>query len=1071
MASVVSQLVKASGRFGVTSVSRTVTATQINQLNVKQTRGMAYYEKGPFSGNEVFDNTLLRNSAITYELEKAQRASAESIVPWFFDNMPRSYFRHVDAEDINKHLRAMSALQVAGVGTMPSLTLSGDNEVTYIRSDDRTGLLRSFLRELSSSVISTEEPTPVQALKAFGSNDGKMVMDIFKFSRTPYNGETPAQKTGTEKIFKYVDRLMSGEFDGVPGHAERSPMFENEALEEYFNLCSADYISISDPRRFCLQREMYEAVNGTEEVSITTDENDAWGSGSHMVTVAATNMLPQRLLEGMTEHLEAFGINIKRAHVDVLMEPDGGPLAYDVPRKFVVMTRLLLNPTKALPSWDGEQYELADVLKGIARAKWIDPFVATVFKDHMSNLGVNCLQTAELISALINSSRGPLSKIDRYAYVGTRIQDHVLDEQHLPITIDIAQLLMKRFNPEDPMDEADFLQQAEDIKAVIQTKALDDHASTILNFFVDFVTHVQATNMFNGKRMGLAMKLDPHIMHATADDNRQVPYGVYYVHGRRFDGFHVRFRDIARGGLRMVTPTIRAYEAESCRHYDENYNLAFAQQLKNKDIPEGGSKGVVLIRPSMTVKPEILTRKCVKAYNDCLLDLIGGDDVQDLIVRRDGIKDTLYLGPDEQIIPEDIAWMTERAKQRNYFNGNAYISSKATNGINHKDYGVTSEGVNVFMEVALNRVLGINPKTTPFTVKLTGGPDGDVAGNMIKMNREYGDNVKVVAIADGFGAAEDPNGLDMTELLRLFKEARSIVDYNPALVDNETSFVHDASTSQGAFARNTMHNRVEADVFVPGGGRPETIGEGNYKAFLKEDGTPSSSLIVEGANLFLTPAARSLLFGHGAYAVKDSSANKCGVIVSSYEIISAMLMDEEEFVDNKEDIVEDVQDKIKELARLEAELLFDESDKDKTQQLPDLSLRISNAIIKVSDAVHKEIENADFSDFDDILHAHLPSKIAEIAFDRIHDRVPRPYLRNIIAKRLGTTLVYREGLAYAEQHEGSNLAKIAIQYGSAQRIMDELVSESESTDPEVEKAWKKKMMNLLKRGSPRLLID
>ena len=120
--------------------------------------------------------------------------------------------------------------------------------------------------------------------------------------------------------------------------------------------------------------------------------------------------------------------------------------------------------------------------------------------------------------------------------------------------------------------------------------------------------------------------------------------------------------------------------------------------------------------------------------------------------------------------------MANRAGKRKYFNGDAFISSKAENGINHKDYGVTSEGVNVFMEVALKR-LGIDPYKQPFTVKLTGGPDGDVAGNMINiMNREYGDNVKVVGVADGFGAAEDPNGLDMEELLRLFENGLSMAE-------------------------------------------------------------------------------------------------------------------------------------------------------------------------------------------------------------------------------------------------------------------------------------------------------
>jgi glutamate dehydrogenase len=42
---------------------------------------------------------------------------------------------------------------------------------------------------------------------------------------------------------------------------------------------------------------------------------------------------------------------------------------------------------------------------------------------------------------------------------------------------------------------------------------------------------------------------------------------------------------------------------------------------------------------------------------------------------------------------------------------------------------------------------------------VTGGPDGDVAGNLMKiLFREYGNNCKIVAVADGFGVAEDPMG-------------------------------------------------------------------------------------------------------------------------------------------------------------------------------------------------------------------------------------------------------------------------------------------------------------------------
>ena len=125
--------------------------------------------------------------------------------------------------------------------------------------------------------------------------------------------------------------------------------------------------------------------------------------------------------------------------------------------------------------------------------------------------------------------------------------------------------------------------------------------------------------------------------------------------------------------------------------------------------------------------------------------------------------------------------------------------------------------------------------------------------------------------------------------------------------------------------RNTMHSRVEADAFIPAGGRPNTIDIHNYKHFLKANGTPSAPLIVEAANIFITAEARDALFREaGVLIVKDSSANKCGVICSSYEIAAAMLLSEEEFFENKEKIVNEVLTKLRYLAKLEAELLFRE---------------------------------------------------------------------------------------------------------------------------------------------------
>ena len=62
------------------------------------------------------------------------------------------------------------------------------------------------------------------------------------------------------------------------------------------------------------------------------------------------------------------------------------------------------------------------------------------------------------------------------------------------------------------------------------------------------------------------------------------------VHGLSFNGFHVRFRDISRGGVRVIKSLPTTYKQNRATQFMENYNLAYTQHLKNKDIPEGGSK-------------------------------------------------------------------------------------------------------------------------------------------------------------------------------------------------------------------------------------------------------------------------------------------------------------------------------------------------------------------------------------------------------------------------------------------------------------------------------------------------
>jgi len=527
--------------------------------------------------------------------------------------------------------------------------------------------------------------------------------------------------------------------------------------------------------------------------------------------------------------------------------------------------------------------------------------------------------------------------------------------------------------------------------------------------------------------------------------------------------------------MRLVTPTSsEQFALESAHQYDECYGLAYAQQLKNKDIPEGGSKAVVLIDTvgMSSSGRDFVMRKSVKAFTDTILDLVvDTPETREEIVDFVGKKEVLYLGPDEQVIPQDIDWVIKRAAQRGYDTPAAFMSSKPRAGINHKEYGVTSEGVNVYLDVALRHVLKIDPKQEPFTVKITGGPDGDVAGNELKiLYREYGPNAKVVGIADGTGCAEDPNGLNWEELLRLVHNNLPIDKYDPAKL-GESGVVHRVDTEAGVKARNSMHNRVQADAFIPAGGRPNTINVQNYKHFLNTDGSPSAPLIVEGANLFVTDEARQLLFEEaGVIIVKDSSANKAGVITSSYEICAAMLLSEEEFFENKPQIVSEVLDKLHEYARMEAELLFREFE-NYGGSLPQLSKVVSGSVNAATDALAVALET--FSDEDKekllpLFRAHLPKTMADLAFDQVHQRVPSQYITNAIASCLASKLVYKEGTKFVETLPKDKLAAVALRYLEAEHQIALLKGALEGTEmPDKEK---EAILKLLDAGGARTAL-
>jgi len=244
-----------------------------------------------------------------------------------------------------------------------------------------------------------------------------------------------------------------------------------------------------------------------------------------------------------------------------------------------------------------------------------------------------------------------------------------------------------------------------------------------------------------------------------------------------------------------------------------------------------------------------------------------------------------------------------------------------------------------------------------------------------------------------------------------------------------------------------MHNRVIADAFVPAGGRPETIHEGNWREHL-HNGTPASRVIVEGANLFITAGAREELARAGVLIVKDSSANKCGVICSSFEIAASMLLPTDELLQVKERFVAEVMERLRELARREARLLFREHRHDPGADLAVLSTRLSRVIIRATDAIEAALPGLGERDralCEALVAEHLPAILMERAASRLHTALPPAYLLSLMAATLATKIVYREGLDYLDKLDAEATAGLAIRYLRQEQETARLLAEVESS--------------------------
>ena len=755
------------------------------------------------------------------------------------------------------------------------------------------------------------------------------------------------------------------------------------------------------------------------------------------------------------ELLEAKGFQVTRSYLRNFLR---GGAPDDFRHKAVRIHTLYIRPLK--PGSD-----TPEVLEGLRRElnelSWSAR--ADLFEKELLLHQGFCYASVNLMRAAAEFVQSQLSFIDRNAYTLPEIQRFMATYPAILRTMIDA--FEAHFRPARRNSRAEYesaIATAEAETALINSGMAEKDAKvrTVLGGVANFFRCILKSNYFSERKTALAFGVDPEFMkHYEALSPKYAaafpperPYGVFFFWHHNASGFQIRFAEIARGGWRTVAPRPAksplergdAFEQARCELFRECFVLANTQHKKNKDIYEGGSKMVTLLRLAgdFDFKTELWSAQ--RAVFEAFLSLINyGDNgtlKDEAIVDDTGRKDIIEIGPDENMFDEMISWMGDRAEEAGYTLGSGIISGKVDTGINHKHYGVTSFGVYQYFLRTLKH-LGIDPQRDACRVKLSGGPFGDVAGNMIKLlnaKQENGEYVhprlSIVAVTDGPAALYDPAGIDRAELSRLVHQA-NLDSFDSSLLKGEGAFMlFNRSDEDGNYPMDIVvdgkleHRRIvrdefmrlfqnnichEADVFIPCGGRPQTINAANVGDYAP-NGKPSSRAIVEGANSFLTPDARVTLQKQGMIIVKDASANKCGVITSAYEILSGLLLDKQEFKEVHAELVAEIMDRLAFCARREAEWLFTEFNRRQTAMMTDLSDELANAINRYKhDFGELLVEHPEYAT-DAVLFRHLPPLFQKRFPDRLA-RIPLAYRRAITAVEAALEIVFRQKLTLEEE--------------------------------------------------------
>ncbi|UXA13219.1 NAD-glutamate dehydrogenase [Mycobacterium sp. SMC-8] len=634
------------------------------------------------------------------------------------------------------------------------------------------------------------------------------------------------------------------------------------------------------------------------EIVVGVHRDDPVRPGSHSplrFVLASAQPVP---LRRMLPALQSMDLEVINEHTTTWSREDGSPCH---------LYELFLDPYTAGAQGFARNWAQADArICETFRAIWSGRIEADRFNALIPAAGLDWKQVAVLRSYSRYLRQLPLP------YGQSRIQQVLLDNPGA--TMALVALFEARFGAGAGRSAARAagIAAADERLTTEIDRLLHIDADRILRAYRNLVNSTLRTNAFAPETLGPSA---PYLVHKF--DAPQIlelphprPLSEIFVYSPEFEGLHLRYGLVARGGLRW-----------SDRHDDyrtEVLGLVKAQAVKNAMIVPAGAKGVFVVK-SPSPSPTDGMRS-YKQFVSGLLDVVDnaatdGAAPPEGIVCHDGADPYLVVAADKGTASfSDLA--NGVALTRGYWLGDAFASGGSA-GYDHKAMAITARGAWVSGDSHLEE-LGIDSTTDEFRVVGVGDMSGDVFGNGMLLRR----GTRLVAAFDHrhIFVDPDPSGDPAhRERQRLFALPRSSWDdYDRALISAgggvwpRTAKTIPVSAQMrlalgiaDTVSRLTPNELIGAILRAP----VDLLFNGGIGTYIKasdeqhgdvgdkvNDGLRVDArevrarIIVEGGNLGVSPRGRIEFARHGGSINTDAIDNAAGVDCSDHEVNLKILL-------------------------------------------------------------------------------------------------------------------------------------------------------------------------------------